>query len=544
MESKAGFALRTSNLNKRFGSVQANRDISFGVLRGSCHGIVGENGAGKSTLLKMLFGFYQPDRGDIYVNGEVQDFNSPADALSAGIGMVHQHFMLVDTFTVLENIVLGAETSGLMTRSMEDARPALLALEDQFGFDVPLDAKVGTLPVGTKQRVEILKALYRGADILILDEPTAVLTPQETTQFFALLETLKAQDKTLIFVTHKLNEIMAITDRVTVVRGGLVIDTVETSRTSPGALAKAMVGTEIGRAVTAEDTDLAASDVALSVRAVAVNSDTDRPGPDGVSFDVHSGEILGIAGVAGNGQSELIEALMGTRSLAAGEIWAHGRQIAKTSSGLSPARRRDLMGMVAEDRLKDGVVETMSGVENAILGYHRRAEFEHRAGIQNRAAIAAVADRYYEQQDIRPRIPSLPIGQLSGGNQQKLVMVREFAHNPKIMVIGQPTRGVDIGAVTRIHDQLTALRNAGTAILVVSADLDELMAISDRIAVMSEGRIVGIVDRHSASQEDIGLMMAGLDRPAATATAAVTETATLYGDNSDPANSGGQNHVG
>ncbi len=504
-------AIEAKGLSKRFGAVQANDAIALKVRAGTCHGIVGENGAGKSTLLKMLFGFYQPDSGTIWVHGIERALASPADAMAAGIGMVHQHFMLVEPFTVLENIILGAEGSASLAQAAAAARPALVELEQKFGFDVPLDAVVDTLPVGTKQRVEILKAMYRGADILILDEPTAVLTPPEAKQLFALIKMLQSEGKTVLFVTHKLDEIMAVTDHVTVIRAGRVVGDMATATTDAAQLAETMVGKRITRAVIA-DTSATETAALLRISGLSTDSNSDRPGPQNISLDVHAGEILGIAGVAGNGQSELLEALIGTRALSAGELWIADEKIADASGGLSPLERRAHMGMVAEDRLRAGVVETMSGAENAILGYHRRPAFEDARGLLRREAIAETAARYFEDQDVRPRDPSLPVGKFSGGNQQKLVMVREFAHAPKVMIIGQPTRGVDIGAVTRIHDQLTALRNQGTAVLVVSADLDELLAISDRIAVMADGKIVGIVDRADASEQKIGLMMAGLSQ--------------------------------
>ncbi len=500
-------AIETKNLCKRFGAVQANDNISLLVEQGTVHGIVGENGAGKSTLLKMLFGFYQPNSGDLIVNGQKLDLDSPSDAMAAGIAMVHQHFMLVEPFTVLENIILGAEGDGMLDHAKSDARAKLLGLEQQFGFDLPLDTPVSQLSVGERQRVEILKALFRGADILILDEPTAVLTPQECDQLFELVRLLKSRGKTVLFVTHKLHEIMAITDAVTVIRAGKVITRVATSTTSPEDLAEAMVGAKISRAVERSGQEHGAP--RLKVEGVSAQSDLGHSALKKISFELFDGEVLGVAGVAGNGQTELLDVLTGLRPVSEGQITL-GEQIVNTArSMMDPIElRRAGLAHIAEDRLKTGVVADMSATENAILGYQREPDFSDK-GLLKLAAISAAAEDYFESQDVRPRDPSLSFASFSGGNQQKLVIARELARSPQTLVIGQPTRGVDIGAVTKIHDQITELRNTGKAVLVVSADLDELMAISDRIIVMCEGEITGTVDIQDADERTIGLMMAG-----------------------------------
>ena len=510
--SEKRYAIEALALSKRFGDVQANDGVTLRVAEGTVHGIVGENGAGKSTLLKMLFGFYTPDSGSLKVKGEGVQFADPAAAMAKGVGMVHQHFMLVEPFTILENIILGAETSRNLERTKKQARQILLDLEKTYGFDLPLDTPVGQLSVGVRQRAEILKALYRGADIMILDEPTAVLTPQESEQLFALVKQLTSQGKTILFVTHKLGEIMALTDRVTVIRAGRVVFEADTDKTSNIELAEQMVGARVVRQV--ERAPFEEPSPLLTLDGVSAISSDGRGELLDVSLSVSTGEVLGIAGVAGNGQTELLEVITGLLAVDEGSIFFDGRAINGADQMLDPVALRGLgMSHVAEDRLRTGAVEAMSAEENAILGYQRDGLFSRR-GILNQQAITDAAAEYFEEQDVRPRNPKLKFGSFSGGNQQKLVIGRETAHDPKLLVIGQPTRGVDIGAVTRIHDQITALRNAGKALLVVSADLDELLAISDRIAVMNEGRIVGVLAVEDADERTLGLMMAGQDREA------------------------------
>ncbi|WP_417457823.1 ABC transporter ATP-binding protein [Kordiimonas sp.] len=503
-------AIETRELSKHFGDVRANDGLSLHVAKGTVHGIVGENGAGKSTLLKMLFGFYQPDSGDILVDGKHSHFPNPMAAMAAGIGMVHQHFMLVEPFTVLENIILGAEGASNLHIAKAAAREKLKTLESKFGFDLPFDEPVENLSVGVRQRAEILKALYKGAETLILDEPTAVLTPQETEQLFELIRQLKAQGKTVLFVTHKLHEIMAITDDVTVMRAGKIVALKKTAETSASELAELMVGAKIARA--ASRTEVSGHPVRLSLEGVSASDDRGHHALKAVSLEVRDGEVLGIAGVAGNGQTELLEVITGLRAVNEGTVTYGDKIIADSTTTTDPITLRRMgMAHVAEDRLKTGVVESMSARENAILGYQRESDFSHR-GLLKLKDIAAIAASYFESQDVRPRNPNLAIGSFSGGNQQKLVIAREIARDPQLMVIGQPTRGVDIGAVTRIHDQITTLRNSGKAILVVSADLDELLAISDRIAVMCEGEIVGTLKVEDADEQTLGLMMAGEKR--------------------------------
>jgi len=501
------YAIETRDLCKRFGDVRANDHISLGIAGGTIHGIVGENGAGKSTLLKMLFGFYTPDSGDIFVCGEPVSFVSPADAMARGIGMVHQHFMLVEPFTVLENIILGAEGSHKLGDAKTAARAALLELEEKFGFDLPLDEPVENLAVGVRQRAEILKALYKGAEILILDEPTAVLTPQECDQLFDLVKLLKEQGKTILFVTHKLHEIMAVTDDVTVIRAGKRVAARKTADTSAAELAELMVGAKVVREVAREKHK--EETARLVLQGVGCVNDQGRKALKNISLEVRDGEVLGIAGVAGNGQTELLEVVTGLRAVDEGSIEVSGVVVSQNDFSTDAiALRRMGLAHVAEDRLKTGVVESMPAHENIILGYQREPDFSSN-GVLRLKNIAKKAADYFESQDVRPRNTNLKISSFSGGNQQKIVFAREIARDPQLMVIGQPTRGVDIGAVTKIHDQITELRNTGKALLVVSADLDELLAISDRIAVMCEGEIIGTLAVEEADEKTLGLMMAG-----------------------------------
>jgi simple sugar transport system ATP-binding protein len=499
-------ALELCGIDKRFGAVHANRAISIRVARGSIHGLIGENGAGKSTLMNIVYGFHRADAGEIRVAGRPVNIESPQDAIAAGIGMVHQHFMLVENFTVLENIVLGVEGGARLKRGLAAARAELSQLAKEYGLDVPLDAVVSDLPVGVQQRVEILKALHRGADILILDEPTAVLTPQESDQLFSLLARLRSQGKSVILVTHKLREIMATTDRVTVMRQGAVVEEVATSDTSVRQLAEKMVGRAVLLRV--EKGPASPGETLLRVKELEVR---DRHGVarlKRVSFDLRAGEILGVAGVAGNGQSELLEALAGIAFPTHGEIWLEEREL--VSERVGPGERRKLgLAHVPEDRLRLGVVASFSAQANAILGYHDSSAYNQH-GLMDRAAILAGCERKLTEFDVRPPSPQLRLSAFSGGNQQKLVLAREIEADPKVLLIGQPTRGVDIGAIEFIHKKLVALRDAGKALLLVSVELDEILGLADRILVLNAGEIVGEVARADATEEKLGLLMAGV----------------------------------
>jgi simple sugar transport system ATP-binding protein len=499
-------ALEFRGIDKRFGAVHANRAISFSVARGSIHGLIGENGAGKSTLMNIVYGFHPADSGEIFVRGQRVDIQSPQDAIAAGIGMVHQHFMLVENFTVLENVILGVERGALLSESLAHARGELEKLARDYALDVPLDAVVSELPVGVQQRVEILKALYRRAEILILDEPTAVLTPQEADALFKMLGRLRDEGKSVILVTHKLREIMAITDRVTVMRQGAVVGEVATRDTSPRELAEKMVGRAVLLRV--EKTPARPGEPLLSVRALEVRDRLDVARVKDVSFDVRAGEIVGIAGVSGNGQSELLEALAGLREPTRGSITMLGHEL--VGEHLGPRARRALgLAHVPEDRLRMGVVASFSAEANAILGYHDRAAYQ-RGPLLDRAEIRAACNGKMTAHDVRPAQPMLRISAFSGGNQQKLVLAREIDVDPRVLLIGQPTRGVDIGAIEFIHKKLIALRDAGKALLIVSVELDEILGLADRILVMNAGEIVGEVARADATEEKLGLMMAGV----------------------------------
>ena len=499
-------ALELLGIDKRFGSVHANRSISFSVAAGSIHGLIGENGAGKSTVMNIVYGFHRADSGQILVNGVPVEIHSPQQAIAAGIGMVHQHFMLVENFTVLENVVLGVEGGALLAGGLAKARTELTQLGRDYGLEVPLDAVVSDLPVGLQQRVEILKALYRGAGILILDEPTAVLTPQEADQLFRMLARLREQGKTVMLVTHKLREIMAITDRVTVMRQGAVVAEVETKTTSARELAEKMVGRAV--LLNVEKGPAKPGVALLSVKGLEVRDHHGVARVKHASFEIHAGEIVGIAGVAGNGQSELLEALAGMHAPVRGEILFSGYDL--VAEKFDPRQRRTLgLAHVPEDRLRVGVVTGFAARANLILGYQDRAAF-NRGWFFDDRAITADCEQKMASYDVRPPLPDLRISAFSGGNQQKLVIAREVDCDPKLLLVGQPTRGVDIGAIEFIHKRLVALRDAGKGVLLVSVELDEILGLADRILVMAGGEIVGELARAEATEEKIGLLMAGV----------------------------------
>ena len=498
-------AVELIGIDKRFGTVHANRNVNLRAEVGSIHGIVGENGAGKSTLMSILYGFYQADRGEMRVRGQRVRITSPRDAIDAGVGMVHQHFMLVDPFTVLENVMLGAEGGPLLARGREEAARALEALEREYALDVPLDGVVGELPVGIQQRVEILKALYRGADTLILDEPTGVLTPQEAEHLFRILGALRDQGKTVLLITHKLKEIMSVTDRVAVMRRGEMVADRETAKTTREELAELMVGRKVLLRV--DKTPAKPERALLAVEDLRV---VDRRGVErlkSVSFQVRAGEILGIAGVAGNGQSELLAALSGITAPASGRILIDGQPV---PTGTDPHGMRRLgMAHVPEDRLRDGLVPPFEARENIILGYHDDPRY-NTGPLFDRATIRQSCLQEMQAYDVRPSDPELPAANFSGGNQQKLVVAREVERDPAVLLVGQPTRGVDIGAIEFIHRRLVALRDSGKAIVLVSVELDEIMSLADRILVMFDGRIAGEMDQEAADERVIGCMMAGV----------------------------------
>ncbi len=500
-------AIELVGINKSFGAVHANRDIHLEIPRGTIHGIVGENGAGKSTLMSILYGFYEADTGDIRINGTKTDIKTPNDAIAAGIGMVHQHFMLVQNFTVLENIILGAEGEALLKSSISKARSELLRLEKEYGLEVNPNAIVEELPVGLQQRVEILKALYRGADILILDEPTGVLTPPEADHLFRILAQLKNEGKTVVLITHKLREIMAITDNVSVMRQGQMVATRKTSETTVEELAELMVGRRVLLRVQKGESKVGGDK--LSVRNLTVKDSRGVTMVNDVSFDVRAGEIVGIAGVAGNGQSELLETIAGIRKAEGGTVLLDGKPIDVTGAA-DPGDLRDRgLAHVPEDRHYVGLVLSFEEWENSILGYHDHGRYLKGPFLDIEATRADARDKI-EKYDIRPVNERLRTANFSGGNQQKIVLAREMEKDPGVLIVGQPTRGVDVGAIEFIHKRLIAMRDAGKAVLLVSVELDEIRSLSDRILVMFDGRIVG-ERTPEATEGELGLLMAGVD---------------------------------
>jgi general nucleoside transport system ATP-binding protein len=502
------FAIELKGIDKRFGAVHANKNINLQVAKGTIHGIIGENGAGKSTLMSILYGFYQADSGEIFISGQKANIKDSKAAIAAGIGMVHQHFMLVENFSVLENIMLGAEESAILTKGITKARAELKRLEEQYEMEVDPDAIIEELPVGVQQRVEILKAIYRKADILILDEPTGVLTPAEADHLFRILAQLKEQGKTVILITHKLREIMAITDEVSVMRRGEMVATRKTAETSVEELAELMVGRRVLLHV--EKGPANPGEVKLSIRNLTVRDTRGVTMVDNVSLDVRAGEIVGIAGVAGNGQSELLEAIAGMRSATSGTVTLSGQPIDVTGPGDPADMRTRGLAHVPEDRHHTGLVLKFDEAENSMLGYHGDRKFGQ-SFLLDVEAIRKDAMEKIEQYDIRPPNPRLKTANFSGGNQQKIVLAREMERNPDVLIIGQPTRGVDVGAIEFIHKRIIEMRDQGKAILLVSVELDEIRSLADRIIVMFAGRIAG--ERNpDASEGELGLLMAGVEQ--------------------------------
>jgi general nucleoside transport system ATP-binding protein len=501
-------AIQLKGISKAFGPVQANRDINITVPKGTIHGIIGENGAGKSTLMSILYGFYRADAGEIFINGKLTAIPDSQAAIRAGIGMVFQHFKLVQNFTVLENVILGAEDGPLLNPSLAKARRVLADLSREYELDVDPDALIEDLSVGHQQRVEILKALYRQADILILDEPTGVLTPDEADHLFRILHGLKEQGKTIILITHKLREIMEATDNVSVMRRGTMVDTVKTSESSPESLAELMVGRKVLLEV--EKKPATPGEVVLSVKDLRVVDEHKVERLKSVSFEIRAGEILGIAGVAGNGQSELLEALGGIAD-AKGTILLKGQPL-PTSGAQNNGQTRRAAGIahVPEDRQHLGLIMDFTAWENVAFGYHNDPKYQKNALFMDNAALRADTEAKMKTFDVRPPIPSLMAKSFSGGNQQKIVVAREIEQDPDLLLIGQPTRGVDIGAIEFIHKEIVALRDAGKAVLLVSVELDEIMSLSDRILVMFDGRIMGEADPETTNERELGLLMAGV----------------------------------
>ncbi|WP_053948167.1 ABC transporter ATP-binding protein [Halolamina sediminis] len=498
-------AVDLRRITKQFPGVLANDEVDLTVERGSVHALLGENGAGKTTLMNVLYGLYQPTDGTVVVDGEERTFDSPRDAIDAGIGMIHQHFMLVEPMTVTQNVVLGDEPRkwGGLAVDREAAREAVAELADRYGFDVDPEATVGDLSVGERQRIEILKALYRGADILILDEPTAVLTPQEVEELFDVFDELTEAGKTIIFISHKLREVTAAADEVTVLRDGRNVGTVETSGVDDTELAEMMVGREV--LFDTQKSPVEAGSIGLAARDLVVEDDRGVRAVDDVDIEVAEGEVFGIAGVDGNGQSELVEAITGLRTPAGGRIYLGDEEVTDASR-----RHRIESGMayVPEDRQARGLVMSYDLTENGLLGSQRDPQFADGGRIRWDDA-AAHAESIVEEYDVRPADAGATAESLSGGNQQKFIVGREFARNPDAVVASHPTRGVDVGSVEFIHDRLLELREDGAAVLLVSSKLDEVRSLSDRLGVMHDGELVAVVDPAEVTEEQLGLLMAG-----------------------------------
>ena len=490
-------------ISKIFGEFVANDRINLNVRRGEIHALLGENGAGKSTLMNMLSGLLEPTSGEIAVNGKVVQIDSPTKSSHLGIGMVHQHFMLVEAFTVAENIILGNETAKAGVLDMKKASQEIKELSERYGLAVDPTAKVADITVGAQQRVEILKTLYRGADILIFDEPTAVLTPSEINELLNILKNLAKEGKSIILITHKLDEIRAVADRVTVIRRGKSIETVDVEGISSQQLAEMMVGRSVSFKTAKEKSN--PKEVILSIKDLVVNENRGVPAVKGLNLDVRAGEIVGIAGIDGNGQSELIHAITGLRKAKSGSITIKGQEV----TNLSPRKITEMqVSHVPEDRHRDGMVLDMTIAENIAIQTYYKEPFS-KNGILNYGKINEYARNLMSEFDVRAASELVSGGSLSGGNQQKAVMAREIDRNPDLLVVSQPTRGLDVGAIEYLRKRLVAERDKGKAVLVVSFELDEILDISDRIAVIHDGKIQGMLDPEKTNKQELGILMAG-----------------------------------
>ena len=495
--------LELRNITKRFGTLTANDSINLTLEPGEIHSLLGENGAGKSTLMNVLYGLLQPDEGQILIDDQQVKFDGPGDAMAAGIGMVHQHFMLIPVFTVAENVVLGNEpTSKIGSLDLDKARELVKEISDRFGFEIDPDAKIQDLPVGAQQRVEIIKSLARNAKVLVLDEPTAVLTPQETDELMEIMRGLAKSGTSIIFITHKLREVQKVSNRITVIRQGKVVSS-PSPKSSSSELARLMVGREVDLNVTRKTARLGAE--TLVIRDLTVLDDRQHQMVDGVSFTVRDGEVLAIAGVQGNGQTELAEAILGLRKIHSGSIEVAGRDL--TRSTVREVLESGL-GYIPEDRKKDGLVGDFTIAENLMLDGSYGVPFAK--GFQiDFANRDRIADELIKEFDVRTPSATTLAKQLSGGNQQKVVVARELSRELKVLVASQPTRGVDVGSIEFIHEQIIAARDAAKTVVIISTELDEVLALADRIAVMYRGKIVGIVDAKT-TREKLGKMMAGI----------------------------------
>jgi ABC-type uncharacterized transport system ATPase subunit len=505
MANRSAPVLEMRGIGKVFPGVIANEDVNFDVHAGEVHTLLGENGAGKSTLMKVLYGLYQPDSGEVRLHGKPVKFTSPADAISQGICMIHQHFMLVPSLTVAENVALGLKSSRHPLTDLNAVSDKIRELSETFGLQVDPEARIWQLAVGERQRVEIIKALYRDASILILDEPTAVLTPQEVDDLFEIFRSMVAKGRSLIFISHKLHEVLALSDRITVLRNGRVTGETTPGETTRESLAEMMVGREVKLAPDKEPVEFGPA--RLKIQDMYVQGDRGTDAVRGLSLEVMGGEIMGVAGVSGNGQRELAEAVAGLRPIRSGKAFIDGKPLPKEK----PNQVRDSgLSYVPEERMKDGAIGEFSIMENLILLNHGKDHFCHK-GFLRFGRINKHCELLVDEYTVKTPNLETPVKNLSGGNIQKVIMARELSSQPKVLIAAQPTRGVDIGAAEYIRDRLCAQRTKGTACLVISEDLDEVLALADRVAVMFEGRIMGVVPIEQASKERIGLMMAGVN---------------------------------
>ena len=503
VEKKLAPAVEMRGITKLFGDFKANDGIDLVVEKGEIHALLGENGAGKSTLMNVLYGLYKPTFGEVKINGEVVDFQGPKDAIGKGLGMVHQHFMLFQPFTVVENIILGEEPTKGAVLDKKIAREKVVELSNRYGLKIDPDAKIEDISVGMQQRVEILKALYRDAEILIFDEPTAVLTPQEIDELIAIIKALAAEGKSIIIITHKLKEIKALAEKCTIIRRGQRIDTVDVANTTEADLAEMMVGRAIKFNVNKKPVE--AGDVALHIENLHVKDVRGVEVVKGLNLDVRKGEIFGVAGVDGNGQSEFLEAITGLRKIEAGKVIIEGKDV---TNATPKAIREAGMNNIPEDRNKRGLVQEFTVAENMVLHSYGEASYSSK-GILQEGAITAHADKLMESFDIRPRKSRYLAGDLSGGNQQKVILAREIDDDPDVLIAAQPTRGLDVGAIENIHQFLVQQRDKGRAVLLVSFELDEIMSLSDRIGIIYEGAITKTFNEGEADQKELGYYMAG-----------------------------------
>jgi len=512
MEKETPIVLDAKGITKRFPGVLANDHVDFDLRQGEIHALLGENGAGKSTLMNVMYGLYKADSGEVLVDGKVMELHSSKDAIQHGIGMVHQHFMLIPVFTVTENIMLGAETdhrevkseAALVKLDRKEVAQKVADLSHQYGLDVDPEAIVGDLPVGVQQRVEIVKALYRKANILILDEPTAVLTPQEAEDLFDIMHQLTDKGVSIIFITHKLKEVLAIADRITVMRAGRVVGTTVPAETNEAGLASMMVGREV--ILTVQKKPAQPEDEILKVNDLHVRDIRGLESVRGVSFSVRAGEVLGIAGVQGNGQTELAEALTGLRPVESGHFTLSGKDL----TGKSPRPITETgLAHIPEDRQRHGLVLSYTVADNMVLADYYQPRFSKGIVIQQNQ-VDANARKLIKEYDVRTPSPFTAAGKLSGGNQQKVIIARELSRPVKLVIASQPTRGLDVGSIEYIHKEIIIMRDRGVAVLLISAELDEILSLADRIAVMYRGEIVATVDRKDTTREQLGLWMAGV----------------------------------